>query len=123
MGLSHSTLKIIQVFLAEPGEEFCGSDLMDRADVSPGVVYPFLVKWEEEGLLKSRWEEQDPHDLGRPRKRFYELTRTGKTKARDALKPFVAFMRPVQEGPLVYVGWDLASHFTDLPWNCRQNRC
>jgi len=97
MRLSRSSLKIVQVFLETPGEEFCGSDLMDRADVSPGVVYPFLVKWEAQGLLKARWEEQDASDLGRPRKKLYKLTGSGKTAAREALKPFVIGMQPTHE--------------------------
>jgi DNA-binding PadR family transcriptional regulator len=97
MRLTHSTLRIIRVFLETPMEEFCGSDLMDLANVSPGVVYPFLVKWEEEGLLKARWEEQDASDLGRPRKRFFKLTGAGKSAAREAFKPFAGFMKPGRE--------------------------
>ena len=97
MRLSHSSLKIVQTFVDAPGEAFCGSELIDRAGVSPGVVYPFLVRWEEEGLLSARWEQQDASDLGRPRKRFYKLTAKGKATAREALRPFVVSMRPIME--------------------------
>ena len=95
--LSHSTLKILQVFLEAPEEELCGSDLMERASVSPGVVYPFLVKWEEEGLLKAQWEKLAASNLGRPRKKFYRLTSAGKTAAKNALKPFVTFPKLISE--------------------------
>ena|ERR1700730_523942 len=97
MRWSRSSLKVIQVFLEAPQGEFCGSDLMSRASVSPGVVYPFLLKWEEEGFLESRWEDQDASDLGRPRRKFYRLTRAGKRTAREALKPFVVGLRAIPE--------------------------
>jgi DNA-binding PadR family transcriptional regulator len=37
------------------------------------------------GWLESAWEEVDPHEKGRPRRRYYTLTPDGAERARFAL--------------------------------------
>ena len=44
-----------------------------------------LIRLEGAGWLKSEWEVIDPHEAGRPRRRFYTLTTTGQYKAHRAL--------------------------------------
>ena len=58
---------------------------MRVARVSSGTLYPILLRFEKAGLLESRWEEETPESLGRPRRRFYRLTRAGVQVAQDAL--------------------------------------
>ncbi|HVN16922.1 MAG TPA: helix-turn-helix transcriptional regulator [Anaerolineales bacterium] len=41
-------------------------------DLPEGTVYPALHRLEEQGLLRSRWQEDSPH-----RKRVYHLTAKG----------------------------------------------
>ena len=35
------------------------------------------------GWLASRWENEDPHTLGRPRRRFYRITPLGQEQSRN----------------------------------------
>jgi PadR family transcriptional regulator PadR len=43
-----------------------------------------LIRMETSGWLTSKWEEIDPSEVGRPRRRFYELTATGQNAANRA---------------------------------------
>jgi len=101
--LSHQSLRILRVFLDALSDnvraELAGADIMRAAGVSSGTLYPILLRFEKAGLLESRWEDEEPADLGRPRRRFYRLTQAGAKVAHDALgelsTPFVkpAFRR------------------------------
>jgi PadR family transcriptional regulator, regulatory protein PadR len=46
-----------------------------------GTLYPLLQRLENAGWLKSEWEEVDPSEAGRPRRRLYKLTGHGQTRA------------------------------------------
>src|SRR3954468_6162759 len=87
--LSHQSLRVLRAFLDAFNEdvraELAGADLMPMARVSSGTLYPVLLRFERAGLLESRWEEETPASLGRPRRRFYRLTRAGVEVAQDAL--------------------------------------
>lgn len=87
--LSHSSLRVLRAFLAAFNEdvraEMAGTELMRIARVSSGTLYPILLRFEKAGLLQSRWEEELPELLGRPRRRFYRMTQAGAQVARDAL--------------------------------------
>lgn len=43
----------------------------------PGTTYPILVRLQHTGLVRSRWEDADPSDPRRPRRRYYQLTDFG----------------------------------------------
>ncbi len=58
---------------------------MASTGVASGTLYPILIRLEREGVLSSEWEAADPGEIGRPRRRFYALTRTGAAFARQAL--------------------------------------
>jgi DNA-binding PadR family transcriptional regulator len=58
---------------------------MRVARVSSGTLYPILLRFEKAGLLQSRWEEEMPELLGRPRRRFYRMTQAGAQVAHEAL--------------------------------------
>jgi DNA-binding PadR family transcriptional regulator len=60
-------------------------DLTYPKRASTGTLYPLLVRFEVAGWLKSEWEDVDPKEVGRPRKRFYWLTPTGRARANAAL--------------------------------------
>jgi DNA-binding PadR family transcriptional regulator len=42
-----------------------------------GTLYKALGRLEKAGYLASRWEDQPPDDLGRPRRRLYHVTAEG----------------------------------------------
>jgi DNA-binding PadR family transcriptional regulator len=87
--LSHQGLRVLRAFLDAFHEdvraELAGVELMRLARVSSGTLYPILLRFERAGLLESRWEEDAPESLGRPRRRFYRITHTGVQVAREAL--------------------------------------
>ena len=87
--LSHQSLRILRVFLDALSEnvraELAGADIMRTAGVSSGTLYPILLRFEKAGLLESRWEDEEPADLGRPRRRFSRMTQAGVKVAHEAL--------------------------------------
>ena len=87
--LSHQGLRVLRVFLDAFNEdvraELAGAELMRLARLSSGTLYPILLRFEKAGLFESRWEEETPALLGRPRRRFYRLTHAGVQLAQDAL--------------------------------------
>ena len=87
--LSHQGLRVLRAFLTALNEdvraEMAGAELMRVARVSSGTLYPILLRFEKAGLLQSRWEEEMPELLGRPRRRFYRMTQAGAQVAHDAL--------------------------------------
>ncbi len=78
------TLQVLGAFLENPTRPLAGSDIRSLTKVGPGTLYPILVRLEGAGWLESAWEELSPEELGRPRKRFYTLTKEGASHARAA---------------------------------------
>lgn len=83
--LSHEALRVLRLFLEEPRERLAGSDICKRLGVLSGTAYPILMRLDRVGWLESEWEQVDPKEAGRPRKRLYRLTALGYNKARQAL--------------------------------------
>jgi len=83
--LSHQTLRVLRVFLAKPRDGLAGSDIWKETKILSGTLYPILMRLEKAGWLESCWEEVEPSEAGRPRKRLYRLTGLGQSKAYDAL--------------------------------------
>lgn len=54
-----------------------GFDVMDLTGLASGTVYPILRRFEEAGWVSSEWEDADPRQEGRPRRRHYSLTDNG----------------------------------------------
>jgi DNA-binding PadR family transcriptional regulator len=75
----------LRAFLEDPERERYGLDLALEAGLEPGTVYPILVVFENAGWLRSREEDVDPHQEGRPRRRYYVLTADGASAARAAV--------------------------------------
>ncbi|MFB9238292.1 PadR family transcriptional regulator [Plantactinospora siamensis] len=78
-------LLVLQALLDDPERERYGLDLATAAGLEPGTIYPILVAFENAGWLRSRQEQIDPHQAGRPRRRYYTLSAEGVAAARDAL--------------------------------------
>ena len=92
--LSHQGLKVLKVFLVTFHEdvraELAGADIMKAARIQSGTLYPILLRLEHVGVLASRWEEERPQDLGRPRRRLYRITSSGVELASQALGELLA---------------------------------
>jgi DNA-binding PadR family transcriptional regulator len=68
-----------------------GWDIMDATDLSSGTVYPILRRFEEEGLVRAKWErEGTARREQRPPRRYYELTTAGQGRLADARARFRA---------------------------------
>ena len=90
--MSLQTLKVLEAFLDDPGEQLAGADVQKRSGLASGTLYPILLRLEAAGWFVSRWETIDPAAEGRPRRRLYRLTPSGLTRASDV---FASFSRGV----------------------------
>ena len=80
------TLKVLGALLSSGRVELSGADISRATKLASGTLYPILFRLERAGWLESRWEEDDPKTLGRPRRRFYQVTALGARNARAAVK-------------------------------------
>jgi PadR family transcriptional regulator, regulatory protein PadR len=76
---------VLRVLLEFPTRQRYGLELGQAAGLPSGTVHPILARLERMGWLESAWEEVDPREQGRPRRRYYRLTPDGAERARDAL--------------------------------------
>ena len=79
--LSYTGLFVLQA-LAQ-GHRF-GFDIMDVTRLPSGSVYPALRRLEALGLVRSDWESDESRDIARGRRRYYELTTTGRQQLVEA---------------------------------------
>jgi DNA-binding PadR family transcriptional regulator len=79
------TQLVLRELLEYPTRERYGLELGRAAGLPSGTIHPILARLERMGWLESAWEDADPHERGRPRRRYYKLTPDGAERARDAL--------------------------------------
>ncbi|MEM9670704.1 MAG: helix-turn-helix transcriptional regulator [Pseudomonadota bacterium] len=80
-----STLKVLGPFYERPKQEFTGRQIGRETGLPSGTVYPILIRLAEAGWLSNRWEENSPQQVGRPRRRYYRITKAGFQKTHGAL--------------------------------------
>ena len=84
--LTYSTTVILQ---AVANGYLYGFDIIDITGVPGGTVYPALRRLEEAGYLASTWEKpRIARAEPRPPRKYYELTRGGRTALADAVKRY-----------------------------------
>lgn len=66
-------------------EDVYGLEVCGVTGLPSGTVHPILARFEALGWLESFWEQVDPREQGRPRRRYYRLTADGAALASDAL--------------------------------------
>jgi DNA-binding MarR family transcriptional regulator len=86
--MSLQTLRVLGVFLENPGEQRSGADVHQACGLASGTLYPILLRLEAAGWFVSRWESVDPAIAGRPRRRLYRLTSTGLKRAGEVFASF-----------------------------------
>lgn len=79
------TLLVLRAMLAEPAREMYGLEICKTAELPSGTIHPVLARLERCGWLESCWENIDPAEEGRPRRRYYRLSPEGAERARAAL--------------------------------------
>jgi PadR family transcriptional regulator, regulatory protein PadR len=80
------TLLVVRAMLAEPAREMYGLEICKAADLPSGTIHPVLARLERFGWLESRWEDIEPAEEGRPRRRYYRLSPEGADRACAALR-------------------------------------
>jgi PadR family transcriptional regulator, regulatory protein PadR len=79
------TQLVLRALLEEPSREMYGLEICARAGLQSGTIHPILARLEKIEWLESRWEDVNPHEQGRPRRRYYRLSPDGAVRARHAL--------------------------------------
>ncbi|MFK0173436.1 PadR family transcriptional regulator [Streptomyces sp. NPDC090306] len=83
--LTKPTMAVLDALLSATADKPAwGLSIIRDADLGPSTVYPILERLQERGWITSH-EETGPHP-GRPARRYYELTGTGRMQATEALK-------------------------------------
>jgi PadR family transcriptional regulator, regulatory protein PadR len=84
--LTQQTLKVLGALMSDQVRELSGADIAKVSQLSSGTLYPILYRLEEFGWLDSRWEIGDPTTLGRPRRRYYRITKEGAKRVREVVR-------------------------------------
>ena len=86
--LSYTTAVILQALAS--GYQY-GFDIIDVTGLPSGTVYPALRRFEETGVVTSRWESDEVAEREqRSPRRYYELTKAGHTVLAEALQRYRA---------------------------------
>lgn len=67
------TQLVLLALLDEPDQERYGLELAALAGLATGTIHPILARLENAGWVHSHWEQVDPAEKGRPRRRYYRL--------------------------------------------------
>jgi PadR family transcriptional regulator PadR len=77
-----------------------GFDIMDATGLGSGSVYPTLERLEEQGLLRSRWEDaRVAHREKRPPRRYFDLTPRGAEALNEGLARHPGLRPATAPGP------------------------
>jgi PadR family transcriptional regulator PadR len=92
------TLKVLGALLSSGRVELSGADISRATNLASGTLYPILFRLERARWLESRWEEDEPRALGRPRRRLYQVTALGALNIRAVVKDLEPAFRKVAWG-------------------------
>lgn len=88
--LTTQTLKVLGTLLNNRPDALSGADIGRTTRLQSGTLYPILLRLEQAGWVESYWESETPQELGRPRRRFYQLTAVGARTAKAGIRDFAA---------------------------------
>ncbi|MBS0563163.1 MAG: PadR family transcriptional regulator [Proteobacteria bacterium] len=97
MRISMLALRVLSLMAADVRSARSGADIGRTLKISSGSLYPLLAKLEKDGLVRSSWEDGDPSVLGRPRRRFYQISGLGFNVAQAELAAFAKPAWALQE--------------------------
>jgi DNA-binding PadR family transcriptional regulator len=80
------TQLVLRELMEDPAREMYGLEVCAAAGLPSGTIHPILARLEKVGWLRSRWEEVDPAEQGRPRRRYYQLDPNAIALVRSALQ-------------------------------------
>lgn len=79
------TQLVLRALLEHPTRPTYGLQICQSAGLASGTIHPILARLEAAGWLTSSWEDIDPRKEGRPKRRYYVLSKDGVEQARYAL--------------------------------------
>jgi PadR family transcriptional regulator PadR len=83
--LTAAIMAVLDILAASPPDQPAwGLLLCEATGYGPGTTYPALNRLLKAGWIEDRWEDPPPED--RPRRRFYEITSTGRAAYEAALR-------------------------------------
>lgn len=82
--------EIVKALAKDPTAEWSGSQIARLSGLKSGTLYPALLRMHRFGWVTWRWEDIDPSEAKRPRRRFYKLTGEGERAVRDILSEAAA---------------------------------
>lgn len=89
MGKSFLSLATATILNAVSNGYSFGFDIVDITGMPGGTVYPALRRLEDAGYLTSEWEKERVAQAElRPRRRYYDITRTGRQALSEAVKRY-----------------------------------
>jgi len=83
------TLKALGQLLTAPDTGISGAEISKATKVASGTLYPIMFRLERARWVSSEWEDVDPSEAGRPRKRLYKITALGRVKSKSAITDLV----------------------------------
>jgi len=84
--LSPQTLAVLKYMLDNPKADVFGLQLIEAIGQPAGTIYPILGRLEEIGWVQGEWESMERKDKGRRRRRYYLLTKEGKSDGKKYLR-------------------------------------
>ena len=103
------TQAVLRVLLDHPLQQHYGLEISKAAGLRSGSLYPILARLEQMGWVISDWEQVDAHEVGRPRRRYYQLTPDGAAGAEQllaaTLEQLSAPPRLISADPIYRPGW------------------
>jgi DNA-binding PadR family transcriptional regulator len=83
--ITTTVAKTLAAFLAASDVPQYGMSLIKQTGLAPGTLYPILKRLHKEGWLNVSNEDIDPAIEGRPARKNYLLSETGRRESREAL--------------------------------------
>jgi PadR family transcriptional regulator PadR len=92
--------KIVQILATDPTAEWSGTQIASRSGLKSGTLYPALLRMHRFGWLTWRWEEIDPSEAKRPRRRLYKLTGQGELAIQKILTTAEVYRQRTERKPI-----------------------
>lgn len=84
--ITDPTLRVLGALLEANPRPLAGADFINSIRIFSGTLYPILERLERAGWIEGKWEDVDPSEAKRPRRRYYMFTGEGRVKAASALQ-------------------------------------
>jgi PadR family transcriptional regulator, regulatory protein PadR len=98
---TENVVAIFNTMLERPRKSWYGLELARHAHIGSATIYAVLGRLERAGLLDARWEDVDPSEAGRPRRRLYKLNGEGARVGREVVAAYQPRVVPSRTWP----GW------------------